>query len=49
MMLEWGVKALISSILAHPIPLIDPFQVSANLLLETEEVRQNISQLNKEV
>ncbi|XP_071241301.1 voltage-gated delayed rectifier potassium channel KCNH4-like isoform X1 [Salvelinus alpinus] len=27
----------------------DPFQVSANLLLETEEVRQNISQLNKEM
>ncbi|KAM3863800.1 potassium voltage-gated channel subfamily H member 4a [Diretmus argenteus] len=27
----------------------DSFQVSANLLLETEEVRQNISQLNKEV
>uniref|UniRef100_A0A667Y3G4 Voltage-gated delayed rectifier potassium channel KCNH4 n=1 Tax=Myripristis murdjan TaxID=586833 RepID=A0A667Y3G4_9TELE len=27
----------------------DPFQVSANLLLETEEVRQNISKLNKEV
>uniref|UniRef100_A0A8D0CYW5 Voltage-gated delayed rectifier potassium channel KCNH4 n=1 Tax=Sander lucioperca TaxID=283035 RepID=A0A8D0CYW5_SANLU len=27
----------------------DRFQVSANLLLETEEVRQNISKLNKEV
>ncbi|XP_036796859.1 potassium voltage-gated channel subfamily H member 4-like [Oncorhynchus mykiss] len=27
----------------------DPFQVSANLLLETQEVRQNISQLNKEM
>ncbi|KAF7668745.1 hypothetical protein LDENG_00290890 [Lucifuga dentata] len=29
--------------------LTDRFQVSANLLLETEEVRQNISKLNKEV
>ncbi|XP_059203535.1 potassium voltage-gated channel subfamily H member 4a [Centropristis striata] len=27
----------------------DQFQVSANLLLETEEVRQNMSKLNKEV
>ncbi|XP_034046370.1 potassium voltage-gated channel subfamily H member 4a [Thalassophryne amazonica] len=27
----------------------DRFQVSANLLLETEEVRQNVSKLNKEV
>ncbi|KAL0992777.1 hypothetical protein UPYG_G00098250 [Umbra pygmaea] len=27
----------------------DPFQVSANLLLETEEVRQNMGQLNKEM
>ncbi|XP_076000072.1 potassium voltage-gated channel subfamily H member 4a [Genypterus blacodes] len=27
----------------------DQFQMSANLLLETEEVRQNISKLNKEV
>lgn len=30
-------------------PFSDRFQVSANLLLETEEVRQNISKLNKEV
>ncbi|XP_070778667.1 potassium voltage-gated channel subfamily H member 4a [Enoplosus armatus] len=29
--------------------LTDRFQVSANLLLETEEVRENISKLNKEV
>ncbi|XP_044038231.1 potassium voltage-gated channel subfamily H member 4a isoform X2 [Siniperca chuatsi] len=29
--------------------LTDRFQMSANLLLETEEVRQNISKLNKEV
>lgn len=28
---------------------VDQFQVSAHLLLETEEVRQNISKLNKEV
>ncbi|XP_046894136.1 potassium voltage-gated channel subfamily H member 4a [Hypomesus transpacificus] len=27
----------------------DPFQISANLLLETEEVRQNISKLNQEM
>ncbi|KAM4598219.1 potassium voltage-gated channel subfamily H member 4a [Polymixia lowei] len=27
----------------------DPFQVSANLLLETEEVKQNISKLNKQI
>lgn len=30
-------------------PFSDRFQVNANLLLETEEVRQNISKLNKEV
>ncbi|CAJ1076187.1 potassium voltage-gated channel subfamily H member 4a [Xyrichtys novacula] len=29
--------------------ITDRFQVSANLLLETEEVRQNVSTLNKEV
>lgn len=27
----------------------DPYQVSANLLLETEDVRQSINQLNREV
>lgn len=31
------------------LPLPDPYQVSANLLLETEDVRQSINQLNKEV
>lgn len=28
---------------------LDPFQVGANLLLETEEVRQSVRQLNTEV
>lgn len=29
--------------------LLDPFQVGANLLLETEGVRQSLHQLNTEV
>lgn len=45
------VKRLISDQLNFSIvhPFSDQSQVSANLLLETEEVRQNISKLNKEV
>ena len=27
----------------------DPYQISANLLLETEDIKQNIGKLNKEV
>lgn len=33
----------------HFHPFSDRFQVSSSLLAETEEVRQNISKLNKEV
>lgn len=45
------VKSLISDQLHFSVfhPFSDQLQVSTNLLLETEEVRQNISKLNKEV
>lgn len=33
----------------HFHPFLDRFQVSSSLLAETEEVRQNISKLSKEV
>lgn len=44
-----GRNSQLNSLLDMCLFLLDPFQVNANLLLETEEVRQSISQLNTEV